>query len=161
MIFISPGLNFFFKTFLIQLSGEVGKRLNDSESAGQQFVLTYKKRRPGEGEASKFLGHGRCISGSRSVNLGIPTKDPILIAKTICKVWETLNISPEEVRGLVRFEKGHLITHEPKVFPFSHFLVLLNSDNEFQLGLGNPRQKIGKVVNHGKAKDYCRNGGRI
>ena len=99
--------------FVVQLSEEVCRRLNEISDGLRAKTLTLKLMVRAECEKGKetvkFMGHGICDSHSKSSNFpGGPTNDSRVITREVLSVLDTVmkshNVQPDDLRGESLFQ---------------------------------------------------------
>ncbi|KZV71579.1 DNA repair protein [Peniophora sp. CONT] len=91
--------------FVHQMAEEVTRRLQAINKKGRSLTLKVMQRDPeAPVEAPKFMGHGICITHNRqsplSGALGRATDDSNIIGALSWKLLRSMNIPPQELRGL-------------------------------------------------------------
>jgi hypothetical protein len=86
--------------FIRDLAVEVANRMKKLGLEGLMITFKAKKRAENAPEPVKFLGHGIADNASKSVALLEPTSDAIIIERNCIKLFESLQIPCEDVRGL-------------------------------------------------------------
>uniref|UniRef100_A0A1B0AQ86 DNA repair protein REV1 n=1 Tax=Glossina palpalis gambiensis TaxID=67801 RepID=A0A1B0AQ86_9MUSC len=87
--------------FLKQLSEEVTKRLKDIKRKTKCLTLKLMIRaKDAPKETSKFMGHGVCDHITKSVPLSAYTDDLEIITRTTLATMKSLNLPPDELRGI-------------------------------------------------------------
>ncbi|KAI9145826.1 hypothetical protein BKA69DRAFT_1045779 [Paraphysoderma sedebokerense] len=86
--------------FMVELSEEVSRRLNEVNCKAKQLTLKIKRKSPDAPDPRKTLGHGICDSLSKSVNLFVATDDSKLIAKECISMLKSMKIPPVDLRGI-------------------------------------------------------------
>eukprot|EP00934_Nitzschia_sp_Nitz4_P007344 Nitzschia sp. Nitz4//scaffold134_size62860//8067//12052//NITZ4_006321-RA/size62860-processed-gene-0.71-mRNA-1//1//CDS//3329535475//7334//frame0 len=107
--------------FILGLSTEVEKRMENVGVRGCKVTLKVKQRKEGAKAPPKFLGHGSCHNHSKSADLPCtgPTRDATLISTTALKLFHEMGIAVNDVRGV-----GVIISK-------------LESDSKRQASIGN------------------------
>uniref|UniRef100_A0A1A9WC86 DNA repair protein REV1 n=1 Tax=Glossina brevipalpis TaxID=37001 RepID=A0A1A9WC86_9MUSC len=108
------------ETFLKQLSEEVTKRLKDIKRKTKCLTLKLMIRaKDAPLETSKFMGHGVCDHITKSVHLSAFTDDLEIIMRTALTIMKSLNLPPNELRGigiqLTKLDEPNAAIDEPKV----------------------------------------------
>ncbi|KAK4893736.1 deoxycytidyl transferase [Elasticomyces elasticus] len=87
--------------FMHGLCGELHKRLTKEKVKGKQLTMKVM-RRAGDAprDPPKHLGHGKCDTYNKSVQLGVATNDKEVIVKEAIAMMKSFNISPGELRGI-------------------------------------------------------------
>ncbi|XP_067644830.1 DNA repair protein Rev1 [Eurosta solidaginis] len=89
------------ETFLRQLSTEVHNRLNDIKRRTKCVTLKLMMRsKDAPLEAAKFMGHGVCDHITKSVSLSEYTCDIDVITRTVLTTMKSLELAPNELRGI-------------------------------------------------------------
>ncbi|XP_062312560.1 DNA repair protein REV1 [Osmerus eperlanus] len=87
--------------FLTNLSMEVERRLQEAGLRGRRMTLKVMVRRPGAPvEPAKYGGHGICDNLARSVTMAQPTDSGQVIASEIIKLFHTMKLEVQEMRGV-------------------------------------------------------------
>lgn len=87
--------------FMLGLAGELNKRLLKEKVKGKQLNLKVMRRAAdAPRDPPKHLGHGKCDTFNKSVQLGVATNDTDVIAKKTMAMMRSLGISPGELRGI-------------------------------------------------------------
>jgi DNA repair protein REV1 len=87
--------------FMQGLAGELGKRLLKERVKGKQLTMKVMRRATDAPlDPPKHLGHGKCDTYNKSLQLGVATNDKDLIAKEVVAMMKAFNISPGELRGI-------------------------------------------------------------
>ena len=87
--------------FIRNLCGEVSRRLTREGVKGKQVTVKMMRRAHDAPLAPpKHLGHGRCDIFSKSVALGVATKDGERIAKEALAIMKGFKCPPGELRGI-------------------------------------------------------------
>ncbi|KNC48536.1 DNA repair protein REV1 [Thecamonas trahens ATCC 50062] len=87
--------------FVRELAGEVGRRAVEAAMVGATLTLKIKQRHPdAPAEASKFLGHGKVNSFSRSTTLAPPSSDAVALADAALTLYRGLGFEATTVRGV-------------------------------------------------------------
>lgn len=90
-----------FETFLRQLCAEVHSRLSEIRHRGKSITLKLMVRAADAPvETAKFLGHGVCDNVTKTTTLADFTGDPELIERTVMAIKRSINVQPEEIRGV-------------------------------------------------------------
>ena len=84
------------------LASEVERRMEEAAVKGKHITLKIKKRKEGEGEAFKFLGHGRChnLSKSCDINGAVAIRDCETITRYCILLWKELMVDKDDIRGM-------------------------------------------------------------
>ncbi|KAK1068077.1 deoxycytidyl transferase [Friedmanniomyces endolithicus] len=87
--------------FMHGLCGELHKRLLKERVKGKQLTMKVM-RRAGDAprDPPKHLGHGKCDTVNRSVQLGVATNQQGVILKEVLAMMKSFGISPGELRGI-------------------------------------------------------------
>ncbi|KAK0263920.1 deoxycytidyl transferase [Friedmanniomyces endolithicus] len=87
--------------FMHGLCGELHKRLLKERVKGKQLTMKVM-RRAGDAprDPPKHLGHGKCDTVNKSVQLGVATSEQGVILKEILAMMKSFGISPGELRGI-------------------------------------------------------------
>lgn len=87
--------------FMVGLSGELHKRLLKERVKGKQLTMKVMRRAADAPlDPPKHLGHGKCDTYNKSLQLGLSTNDAVLITKEATAMIRSFNISPGELRGI-------------------------------------------------------------
>ena len=81
------------------LAAEVQKRMTNAGVRGSKLVLKVMKSKDATKVPGKFLGHGRCDSFSRSIDISL-TRDKDIISAAAMKLFHRLGIDKDAVRGM-------------------------------------------------------------
>ncbi|KAJ4933650.1 hypothetical protein JOQ06_030474 [Pogonophryne albipinna] len=99
------------ESFLNNLSMEVQKRLQDAGLRGRRVTLKVMVRKAGAPlEPAKYGGHGICDNLARTVMLAQSTDSGQLIAAAVIKLFHTMKLQVQEMRGIgiqVQLLDGH------------------------------------------------------
>ncbi|KAK4545031.1 hypothetical protein LTR36_003582 [Oleoguttula mirabilis] len=87
--------------FMLGLCGELHKRLVKERVKGKQLTMKVMRRAAdAPRDPPKHLGHGKCDTYNKSLQLGVATNDTAVITKEAIGMMKTFNISPGELRGI-------------------------------------------------------------
>ncbi|KAI5257537.1 DNA repair protein [Aureobasidium subglaciale] len=87
--------------FMTSLCGELEKRLNKEGVKGRQLTVKVMRRSPDAPlDPPKHLGHGKCDTYNKSIQLGVATNDSVLMTKEVLTVMRSFGFSPGELRGI-------------------------------------------------------------
>ncbi|KAK3073097.1 deoxycytidyl transferase [Teratosphaeriaceae sp. CCFEE 6253] len=87
--------------FMQGLAGELHKRLMKERVKGKQLTMKVMRRAAdAPRDPPKHLGHGKCDTVNKSVQLGVATSEVEVIAKEIIAMMRSFAISPGELRGI-------------------------------------------------------------
>lgn len=87
--------------FMHGLCGELNKRLVKERVKGRQLTMKVMRRATDAPlDPPKHLGHGKCDTFNKSLQLGVATNDTALITKEAIAMMKSLNFSPGELRGI-------------------------------------------------------------
>ena len=86
--------------FLSSLAAEVSSRMEQAGVRGRTITLKMKRRKPGSDEPIKFLGHGECDNGSRSVTLAVATAAAEDLQREAVMMLRALRVPFDQIRGL-------------------------------------------------------------
>ena len=102
--------------FMQGLSGELGRRLLKERVKGRQLTMKVMRRATDAPlDPPKHLGHGRCDTFNKSLQLGVATNGVALIAKEAIAMMRSFNFSPGELRGIgVQMQKLEPIRSGPE-----------------------------------------------
>lgn len=89
------------ETFLMSLARELHSRLIDLGACGSAITLKLARRAADAPvNPPKFMGLGKCNFFSRSSSLGVATNDWGILGSEMRALFRTLNIPPQELRGI-------------------------------------------------------------
>jgi DNA repair protein REV1 len=127
--------------FILNLCGELTKRLIKERVKGKQLSLKIMKRSADSPlEPPKHMGHGKCDTFNKSVLLGVATNTCEVLTKETLSMLKSLGISPGELRGI-----GVQMTRlEP--LKASTAGQQESSQRRLQFKIGEPRKPLDKVV---------------
>jgi len=102
--------------FMQGLCGEVHKRLIKERVKGKQLTMKVMRRAADAPlDPPKHLGHGKCDTYNKSIQLGVATNDAAVIAKEAITMLKSFGISPGELRGIgVQMQKLEVIRSGPE-----------------------------------------------
>lgn len=102
--------------FMHGLCGELHKRLVKERVKGKQLTMKVMRRAADAPlDPPKHLGHGRCDTYNKSMQLGVSTNDTAVIAKEAITMLKSFGISPGELRGIgVQMQKLDAIKSGPE-----------------------------------------------
>ncbi|KAK5114455.1 hypothetical protein LTR62_002390 [Meristemomyces frigidus] len=87
--------------FMQGLSGELSKRLLKEGVKGKQLTLKVMRRAAdAPRDPPKHLGHGKCDTYNKSLQLGVATNEAALITKESIAIMRSFGITPGELRGI-------------------------------------------------------------
>ncbi|QIW98494.1 hypothetical protein AMS68_004012 [Peltaster fructicola] len=87
--------------FMVGLCGELHKRLNKERVKGKQLTMKVMRRSADAPlDPPKHLGHGKCDTYNKSLQLGVATNDATIITKEATALMRSFGISPGELRGI-------------------------------------------------------------
>ncbi|KAK5124494.1 hypothetical protein LTR85_001711 [Meristemomyces frigidus] len=87
--------------FMHGLCGELNKRLVKERVKGKQLTMKVMRRATdAPRDPPKHLGHGKCDTYNKSLQLGVATNDTDIITKEAIGMMKSFNISPGELRGI-------------------------------------------------------------
>ena len=87
--------------FLENLCGELQKRLIKERVKGRQLTLKVMRRSPDAPlDPPKHLGHGKCDTYNKSIQLGVATNDARVLAKETLSLMRGFGFTPGELRGI-------------------------------------------------------------
>ncbi|KAH0037404.1 DNA repair protein, partial [Aureobasidium melanogenum] len=87
--------------FMVSLCGELQKRLIKENVKGRQVTVKVMRRSPDAPlDPPKHLGHGKCDTYNKSVQLGVATNDSAIMIKEVLIVMRSFGFSPGELRGI-------------------------------------------------------------
>lgn len=87
-------------SFWLDLSKEVVDRLNDEGVLAGSMTVKMRMRRPGQGEAAKFLGCGICNLYSKQISIPQYSNDPDLLQKQAIACHSSWGVPVKEIRGM-------------------------------------------------------------
>ncbi|KAK3709002.1 deoxycytidyl transferase [Vermiconidia calcicola] len=87
--------------FMQGLCGELHQRLVKERVKGKQLTMKVM-RRAGDAplDPPKHLGHGKCDTYNKSMQLGVATNDTTIISKEAIAMMKSFGISPGDLRGI-------------------------------------------------------------
>lgn len=87
--------------FMQGLCGELHKRLVKERVKGKQLTMKVMRRAADAPlDPPKHLGHGKCDTFNKSLQLGVSTNDTAVITKEAITMMKSFNIRPGELRGI-------------------------------------------------------------
>eukprot|EP00106_Octopus_bimaculoides_P014422 XP_014781864.1 PREDICTED: DNA repair protein REV1-like [Octopus bimaculoides] len=87
--------------FLLNLSGEVERRLKNVNKRGKSITLKLMVRREDAPlETAKYMGHGLCNNISRAVSVAIATDNAARIARECMTLFKALHLPVNSLRGV-------------------------------------------------------------
>ena len=87
--------------FMHGLCGELHKRLVKERVKGKQLTMKVMKRAADAPlDPPKHLGHGKCDTYNKSLQLGVATNDTAVVTKEAIAMLKSFSISPGELRGI-------------------------------------------------------------
>ncbi|KAK8206777.1 deoxycytidyl transferase [Zalaria obscura] len=87
--------------FIHNLCGELQKRLVKERVKGRQLTMKVMRRSPDAPlDPPKHLGHGKCDTYNKSLQLGVATNDTAIIAKEALATMRGFGFTPGELRGI-------------------------------------------------------------
>lgn len=87
--------------FIQSLCGELSKRLIKENVKGRQLTVKVMRRSPDAPiDPPKHLGHGKCDTHNKSLQLGVATNDTNTIAKEALATMRGFGFTPGELRGI-------------------------------------------------------------
>lgn len=86
------------RAFVRKVCDEVAQRAARMCVVGTQVAVQLLERAPDAGEASKFLGHGACVTHHRSLRRRVAT--PAALFDAVWFLVQRLGVPPADVRGL-------------------------------------------------------------
>ena len=87
--------------FMQGLCGELNKRLLKERVKGKQLTMKVMRRAADAPlDPPKHLGHGKCDTFNKSIQLGVATNDAAALAKDAIAMMRSFNFSPGELRGI-------------------------------------------------------------
>lgn len=87
--------------FIESLCSELRRRLVKENVKGRQLTVKVMRRSPDAPlDPPKHLGHGKCDTYNKSLQLGIATNDSATITKEALATMRGFNFSPGELRGI-------------------------------------------------------------
>ena len=102
--------------FMQGLCGELHKRLLKERVKGKQLTMKVMRRAADAPlDPPKHLGHGKCDTYNKSVQLGVSTNDTAIVTKEAIAMLKSFNISPGELRGIgVQMQKLDTLKSGPE-----------------------------------------------
>lgn len=85
--------------FIERLSLRVFKRQEDLGLKGMKIQVKVMRRREGEGESIKRMGHGVCDNYSKSRNVGANMK-LVSFVENVISIYKEFKIPPQDLRGI-------------------------------------------------------------
>lgn len=87
--------------FIQSLCGELQRRLIKENVKGRQLTIKIMRRSPDAPlDPPKHLGHGKCDTHNKSLQLGVATNDTDTIAKEALATMRGFGFTPGELRGI-------------------------------------------------------------
>jgi DNA repair protein REV1 len=87
--------------FICNLCGELQKRLLKEKVKGKQLTMKVMRRSPDAPlDPPKHLGHGHCITYSKTITLGVATNSKEVLSKEALSILRGFGFSPGELRGV-------------------------------------------------------------
>jgi DNA repair protein REV1 len=87
--------------FMQGLCGELNKRLLKERVKGKQLTMKVMRRAADAPlDPPKHLGHGKCDTFNKSIQLGVATNDAAALTKDAIAMMKSFNFSPGELRGI-------------------------------------------------------------
>jgi DNA repair protein REV1 len=87
--------------FMISLCEELQKRLIKENVKGKQLTVKVMRRSPDAPlDPPKHLGHGKCDTYNKSIQLGVATNESAVMTKEVLTVMRSFGFSPGELRGI-------------------------------------------------------------
>ncbi|KAI4843712.1 DNA repair protein [Aureobasidium sp. EXF-8845] len=87
--------------FMVSLCGELQKRLIKENVKGKQLTVKVMRRSPDAPlDPPKHLGHGKCDTYNKSIQLGVATNESAVMTKEVLTVMRSFGFSPGELRGI-------------------------------------------------------------
>jgi DNA repair protein REV1 len=87
--------------FMQGLCGELNKRLLKERVKGRQLTMKIMRRATDAPlDPPKHLGHGKCDTFNKSMQLGVATNDAAAITKDAIAMMKSFGFSPGELRGI-------------------------------------------------------------
>ncbi|XP_051882726.1 DNA repair protein REV1 isoform X2 [Pristis pectinata] len=87
--------------FLLNLAGEIQRRLEMSRMQGKRLTLKVMMRKPGAPtEPAKFGGHGICDNITRSVTLDHATGNAKIISREVLNMFHMMKLDVTDMRGV-------------------------------------------------------------
>ncbi|XP_069747115.1 DNA repair protein REV1 isoform X2 [Narcine bancroftii] len=89
------------EVFLLNLAGEIQRRLEMSGMQGKRLTLKVMVRKPGApAESAKFGGHGICDNITRSVTLDRATGNVKVIRREVLNMFHMMKLNVTDMRGV-------------------------------------------------------------
>jgi DNA repair protein REV1 len=87
--------------FMVSLCEELQKRLIKENVKGKQLTVKVMRRSPDAPlDPPKHLGHGKCDTYNKSIQLGVATNESSVMTKEVLTVMRSFGFSPGELRGI-------------------------------------------------------------
>lgn len=87
--------------FMASLCAELQKRLIKENVKGRQITVKVMRRSPDAPlDPPKHLGHGKCDTYNKSIQLGVSTNDSVVMIKEVLATMRSFGFSPGELRGI-------------------------------------------------------------
>jgi DNA repair protein REV1 len=87
--------------FMQGLCGELNKRLLKERAKGRQLTMKVMRRATDAPlDPPKHLGHGKCDTFNKSLQLGVATNDAAALTKEAIAMMRSFGFSPGELRGI-------------------------------------------------------------
>ncbi|KAK6000598.1 hypothetical protein QM012_003323 [Aureobasidium pullulans] len=87
--------------FMVSLCEELQKRLIKENVKGRQLTVKVMRRSPDAPlDPPKHLGHGKCDTYNKSIQLGVATNESAIMTKEVLTVMRSFGFSPGELRGI-------------------------------------------------------------
>lgn len=87
--------------FMVSLCGELQKRLIKENVKGRQLTVKVMRRSPDAPlDPPKHLGHGKCDTYNKSIQLGVAINESTAMTKEVLAVMRSFGFSPGELRGI-------------------------------------------------------------
>lgn len=127
--------------FLESLSGELQRRLLKERVKGKQLTMKVMvKAKDAPLDPPKHLGHGKCDTHNKSVQLGVATNDKAVICKESLAMMRSFGFQPGVLRGIgVQMQKLEPIKSGPEG-------AAENSQCRLQFKTGQPSKPAEKLV---------------
>ncbi|XP_069034986.1 DNA repair protein REV1 isoform X2 [Lepisosteus oculatus] len=89
------------ESFLLNLAGELQRRLQAVGARGRRLTLKVMVRKPGAPlEPAKFGGHGICDNLARTVNLDQATDSARVLGSEVLKLFHSMKLNVSDMRGV-------------------------------------------------------------
>lgn len=87
--------------FMLSLCGELSRRLLKEGVKGRQLTMKIMRRAMDAPlDPPKHLGHGKCDTFNKSIQLGVATNAPEVLTRETLSILKSFGFSPGELRGI-------------------------------------------------------------